>query len=93
MPPHRAQLLVCHEQIAGRHSPGGHTQMHLQFCNLSAYAWCFDCNYYVCDIHYVSIHLDNHKAVIEYPKQTFRPADDLRAGRARTESRESRPRQ
>ena len=77
MPPHRAQLLLCHEEIAGRHSPGGHTKMKLQFCNLSAYAWCFECDMYVCDIHLSSNHRDSHEFAIEYPKQTFRPGTNV----------------
>lgn len=27
-----------------------------QWCSLSAQAWCFDCGYYVCDIHAASRH-------------------------------------
>lgn len=72
MPPHRAQLLLCHEKIAGPPMPGGHTAPELQFCSLSAYAWCYDCDIYLCDIHYLSRH-EGHAADIEYPKQTFTP--------------------
>jgi hypothetical protein len=75
-PPHRAQLLICHERIMGRHLPGGHTKAGIQFCNLSAYAWCFDHNMYVCDIHLNARHTDTDcQTVIEFPKQTFTPGD------------------
>ena len=80
MPPHRAQLLLCHEKIAGRHHPGGHVKEGIQFCNLSAYAWCFDCDYYVCDIHLMSRH-EGHNTVIEYPQQTARPGIDAEGRR------------
>ena len=49
------------------------TKMELQFCNLSAYAWCFDCNMYVCDIHLAANHVDQHQTIVEFPKQTFTP--------------------
>jgi hypothetical protein len=69
---HRKQLLVCHQKIAGRHYPGGHTKEEAQFCDLSAYAWCFTCDLYVCDIHLASRH-DSHDTKIEFPRQTFTP--------------------
>jgi hypothetical protein len=77
MPPHRAQLLLCHERIAGRRTPGGHTKMEMRFCELSAYAWCVDCDMYVCDIHLASNHRDSHEYLIEYPKQTFTPGRNV----------------
>ena len=80
MPPHRAQLLLCHEKIAGPHSRGGHVEPKEQFCSLSAYAWCFDCDRYVCDIH-LSNHRDTHNYVVEYPKQTFMPGQQSRMAR------------
>jgi hypothetical protein len=81
-PPHRAQLLVCHEKIAGRHYAGGHTKASLQYCDLSAYAWCFTHDMYVCDIHLNARHTDGGcDTVIEFPRQTFRPGTP--AGRLR----------
>lgn len=27
------------------------------YCNLAAHAWCFDCDHYVCDIHFEARHV------------------------------------
>lgn len=55
MSKHPAQLRVCHEHIDPR-PPSAAREQAFQFCSLSAYAWCFDCQYYVCDIHAVARH-------------------------------------
>lgn len=73
MPPHRAQLLVCHELIAGP-MENNRVRGEDQYCSLSAYAWCFDDNKYVCDIHLNSMH-DGCNTAIEYPRQTFEPGE------------------
>lgn len=79
MPPHRAQLLVCHELIAGP-MENDRVRADDQFCSLSAYAWCFTCDKYVCDIHMRSRH-EGHDTTIEYPRQTAQPGDRLRLRR------------
>jgi hypothetical protein len=74
---HRAQLLVCHEKIAGNTLTGARISNVKQFCDLSAYAWCFTCAYYVCDIHLNSRHNGKHDTLIEFPKQTVLPGRKL----------------
>ena len=56
MSTHPAQLLICHEHIGAKAPSAVHPTEEYQFCSLSAYAWCVDCGYYVCDIHAVSRH-------------------------------------
>jgi hypothetical protein len=69
---HRMQLQVCHEKLMGRKSQGGHEQPGIAFCNLSAYAWCYECSHYVCDIHLNSRH-EGHDTVIEFPDKSTKP--------------------
>jgi hypothetical protein len=65
---HPAQLLVCHQRIA---APRGYVRRDQrppgQFCNLPAFAWCFDCRMYVCDIHGEARH-HLHETRIEHPE-------------------------
>jgi len=70
---HPAQLLVCHQKIARPHVIK-YAEETYQFCSLSAYAWCFDCGYYVCDIHQSSRHVA-HRTVVEYPHNAMTPVD------------------
>ena len=65
-PPHRAQLLICHEKIAAPPPQPVREPTGTQFCSLAAAAWCFDCGFYVCSIHHVANHI-SHDAVVEYP--------------------------
>ncbi len=61
---HPAQLLVCHERIAGdKHVHEIRNGRAEQFCRLAAYAWCFDCGFYVCEIHMVANHDQHHTRV------------------------------
>ena len=55
MTEHPAQLLICHEHIGARPASSVHEEQY-QFCSLPSAAWCFDCGYYVCDIHAVARH-------------------------------------
>lgn len=56
---HRAQLRVCHELIYSQvvdkdgvlPEPKG-----AQYCSLHDVWWCYECGYYVCEIHAVSRH-------------------------------------
>ena len=78
VPPHRAQLLVCHQQIAVGHqgpleSRADWEHSRKQFCELGAYAWCFDDDMYVCDIHLNSRHRD-HDHYVEFPTVRRRAA-------------------
>jgi hypothetical protein len=51
---HETQLRICHQVLTGsRNLRAGYAK---RFCDLEAYAWCFDCRYYVCDIHLASRH-------------------------------------
>lgn len=45
---HGAQLRICHEHIgeAERDKQGRY-----QWCELPASDWCFDCGFYVCEMH------------------------------------------
>lgn len=45
---HPAQLVICHERINNARRGA--------YCALAAYAWCYTCGYYVCDIHMQSRH-------------------------------------
>ena len=47
---HKAQLFICHEPI----------KAYQPRCDLRAYAWCYDDDYYVCDLHWVSRHFEHH---------------------------------
>jgi hypothetical protein len=71
---HAAQLELCHEHIEGLRADGRHDW---QYCDLSAWAWCHDCDYYACDIHTRSRH-DGHRFVIEFPNNTTRPGSGLK---------------
>ena len=55
---HPAQLLICHQRIAAdfRVHEGRRERVD-QFCSLEAFAWCFDCGFYVCDIHLAARHV------------------------------------
>ena len=81
---HKSQLLICHERILGNKRPRAYAAPVATHCNLAAYAWCYDCDYYVCDIHMVARH-EGHDTVIEYPDKTFRPGSEffLRSARPR----------
>ena len=82
---HKAQLLVCHQKIAARHMDRrsfratdkfglpGFVPGNQRFCDLAAYAWCYSCDMYVCDIHLNSRHRD-HDHYVEFPTVRRRAA-------------------
>lgn len=52
MEAHPTQLLLCHELISAEVTVHeGRQQQKRQFCNLLAHAWCFDDEFYVCEVH------------------------------------------
>jgi hypothetical protein len=62
---HPAQLRICHQRIgddpadyppSGQRRLGRRRQARIYDCDLPAHAWCFDCDYYVCEIHLTSRH-------------------------------------
>ena len=64
---HRAQLSVCHERIAaGAAISGGAVKGRSAFCDLGAWAWCYSCDFYVCDIHANARH-EGHDLRVEFP--------------------------
>ncbi len=73
---HRAQLHLCHERIVGSRTAGGHEVTPRPWCNLSAWAWCYDCDHYVCDIHANARH-EGHRLVVEFPDKAPRPGSRL----------------
>ena len=74
---HRAQLALCHERIAaGSAVSGGAVKGRSTFCDLSAWAWCWDCDFYVCDIHMMARH-EGHDVTVEFPERTARPGSRL----------------
>jgi hypothetical protein len=75
--PHRAQLHLCHERIAaGSAVQGGAVKGRSAFCDLSAWAWCYDCDFYVCDIHAFARH-EGHDYAIEFPDRAPRPGSRM----------------
>lgn len=58
---HPNDLLICHQKIAAdiRVHEGRWVRSE-QFCSLAAFAWCFDCDQYVCEIHLLARH-DDHR--------------------------------
>ena len=82
---HRAQLHVCHQKIDAKHidrragsgQQRGFVLANQRFCDLSAYAWCYTCDMYICDIHLNSRHNGRHQTVIEFPHNTTRPGRRL----------------
>jgi hypothetical protein len=79
---HQPAVLACHERIAGRLRNGEYTT---QWCALLPYAWCYEHDIYVCDIHHIARH-PRCRAVIEFPRNRvepeaggveFRPDDDV----------------
>ena len=63
---HRAQLAICHEKIGQRKQRGGRLGeprtdakppiAEWTWCNLPSAAWCFDCDYGVCEMHLLTRH-------------------------------------
>lgn len=57
---HKAQLRVCHEQIAADQGllpdEEAWEEARKQYCNLRGDLWCWDCDMYVCSIHAASHH-------------------------------------
>lgn len=60
---HDAQLRICHEKIGTvlERLPWWYRsryprQKSWRWCDLSAYAWCFDESMYVCEVHYQANH-------------------------------------
>jgi hypothetical protein len=59
VPHHAAQLRICHERIGGIDGKGNRLMEahdNSRWCDLGAFAWCFDCDHYVCALHYRSRH-------------------------------------
>ncbi len=54
---HRAQLHVCHEKL-------GDTGRKWGWCDLPAAAWCFDDDYFVCNLHLIAKH-SKHRTQLE----------------------------
>jgi hypothetical protein len=60
---HDAQLRVCHERIGDDpHKKPKHARW--AYCDLAAFAWCFDDSMYVCDIHYQANHQTHQTQVV-----------------------------
>jgi hypothetical protein len=55
MTSHPAQMVICHEHIDPKAATSAHPETYA-FCNMAADSWCFDCGYYVCEIHVVARH-------------------------------------
>ena len=62
---HRAQLRICHEQIAATtHVRRSRAERLKQFCNLQDVMWCLDCERFVCAIHLAARHV-GHRTQVE----------------------------
>ena len=71
--PHTSQLLVCHQKIGGYTVDGIESAKRASWCDLAAHAWCFDCGFYVCDIHSEARHTRHRKQLVE--DEAAHPAD------------------
>ena len=81
---HRAQLLVCHERIAvggqgAMDRPADWARAAKQYCDLGAYAWCYECDRYVCRTHLYAKH-ERHDYEVEFPTLPRSPAGQSAGG-------------
>jgi hypothetical protein len=60
---HDAQLRICHERI-GDDPAKKPVNAKWAWCDLPAFAWCFDCEYFVCEIHTMARH-ELHRTQVE----------------------------
>lgn len=60
---HDAQLRLCHERI-GDDPAAKPANARWAWCELAAHAWCFDCDHYVCDIHFEARHLGHRTQLV-----------------------------
>jgi len=74
---HRVQVLTCHEVIGERDRATRLDQR--QWCNLKPFAWCYDHDHYVCDIHAFTRH-EGHNLGIEFPENRARAVQQEKEG-------------
>jgi hypothetical protein len=60
---HDAQLRICHERI-GDNPAKKPRYARWAWCDLHAFAWCFDCERYICEIHYQANHQEHRTQLV-----------------------------
>lgn len=56
-PEHPAYLKICHQKI-------GDTGRKWRWCDLPSVAWCYDCEYAICELHLIARH-EFHRTQVE----------------------------
>lgn len=69
---HHAQLRICHERIGN--------YVHGRWCNLRPAMWCFVDDYYVCDMHAHTRHLNHHMQSVKAERRAYNAEAGLMVG-------------